>query len=139
MGMLLAVTATAQKAFAGSLVDDIVLEANKGGFHVVFYDTKRKVCDASGTIVFYKKVVRFRDVPRMEGRGVNQQIVMERVETEDYEPLVRLAFSEADFRKVRMAAGESGLALPVKLPGVKRDDQLKMEFGDIRKEVVVGY
>jgi hypothetical protein len=31
------------------------------------------------------------------------------------------------------------MALPVKLPGVAAGDQIKIEFGNVRKDIVVGY
>jgi hypothetical protein len=40
---------------------------------------------------------------------------------------------------VRIVPGEGAMALPVKLPGVVRGDRIRMEFGSIRKDVVVGW
>lgn len=137
--MAVSASALGQSEVDAGRVSDIVLEANNGGFHAIFYDTARKVCVTSGTIIFSKKVVRLKDVPKMEGRGVNQQIIMERQTYEEYEPLLNKAFGAGDFHKVSIGVGEGRMALPVKLTGVAHGNQIKIEFGNVRKDVVVGY
>lgn len=139
LAIVVSASALGQSEVDASRVSDIVLEANNGGFHVIFYDAARKACATSGTVAFSKKIVRLRDVPKMEGRGVNQQIIMERKTYEEYEPLFRKTFSASDFRKVSIGVGEGAMALPVKLPGVSHGDQIRMECGNVRKDVVVGY
>ena len=137
--VLISGSALGQSEVDAGRVSDIVLEANNGGFHAIFYDAARKPCVTSGDITFSKKIVRLRDVPKMEGRGVNQQIIMERQTYEEYELLFKEAFNAGDFRKVSIGVGEGRMALPVKLPGVAHGDQIKIEFGNVRKDVVVGY
>jgi hypothetical protein len=92
LGLLAAGEAAAQKAVGGGAVSDIVLEADNGGFYAIFYDADRNARVTAGTVTFYRKAVKFKDMPRMEGRGINQQIAMERVEYEEYEPVVQKTF-----------------------------------------------
>lgn len=139
LAVLISGSSSGQAEVDAGRVSDIVIEANDGGFHAIFYDAARKLCVTSGAIIFSKKIVRLRDVPKMEGRGVSQQIVMERQTYEEYEPLLEKSFSAGDFRKVSVGVGEGRMALPVKLPGVAHGDQIKIEFGNVRKDVVVGY
>jgi len=139
IGMLAAGATSANEVVDSGSISDIVLEANDGGFYLIFYDARRDARVTSGTVIFYKKMIRLKDAPKMEGRGINQQIVMERVEYEEYEPMAEKVFGESDFRRVKIEVGEPAMALPVKLPGVKQGDRIRMEFGDIRKDVVIGY
>lgn len=139
LSVLVPGAALGQDEIDAGRVSDIILEPNNGGFHVIFYGPADKMCVTSGAITFSKKIVKLRDVPKTEGRGINQQIVMERQVYEEYEPLVKKTFGAGDFRKVSVGVGDGAMALPVKLPGVAHGDQVRMEFGNVRKDVVIGY
>ncbi len=110
--VMLAGNVSGQDEVDASRVSDIVIEANNGGFHAIFYDPARKACVTSGTIIF---------------------------SSEEHKPLLKKSFSAGDFRKVSIGIGEGRMALPVKLPGIAHGDRIKIEFGNVRKDVVVGY
>ncbi len=139
LAVLLTGIALGQEEVAPSGVSDVVLEGNNGGFHLIFYDLSRNACVTYGSVIFYKKAMKIRDVQKMEGRGLDQQIVMDRQIYEEYEPLLKKIFNPSDFRKLRVGVGRGAMALPVKLPGVAAGDQIKIEFGNVRKDIVVGY
>lgn len=137
--VLLTGSALGQAEVDANRIKDIILEGNNGGFHLIFYNSGRNACITSGSVSFYKKAVKLKDVPKMEGRGINQQIVMERNTYEEYEPVMKKTFKASDFRRVKTGIGEGAMALPVKLPGVTRGDQIRIKFGNVRKDIVVGY
>ena len=139
LAVVLTGSALAQEEVDPSIVSDIILEGNNGGFHLIFYDLSRNTCVTYGSVIFYKKAMRIRDVQKMEGRGIDQQIVMQRQAYEEYELLLKKVFNPSDFRKLRVGVGKGAMALPVKLPGVAAGDQIKIEFGNVRKGIVVGY
>lgn len=137
--VLAAGNVSAQEAVSGALVSDIDVRIQDDDSYVVFYDDAGRPCATSGEIVIYKKVIRFRDQVKMEGRGIDQQFVRERVPYEDYGIAVRKGFTASDFKERRTAGGRTLVVLPLALPGVSRGESVRVVFGDIEKTVTAGY
>ena len=130
---------SAQETVSGSSVADIAVNIRDGNSYIVFYDAAGSACVTSGDIVIYKKVIRFRDVVKMEGRGIHQQFVRERVPYEEYGVAVQKDFGAGDFKEILTARGKKIAVLPLSLPGVIRGESVRVVFGRIEKTITAGY
>ncbi|MCM8790469.1 MAG: hypothetical protein NC938_02060 [Candidatus Omnitrophica bacterium] len=129
----------AEDSSSGSIITDIDVHIEDNNSYVIFYDNSGNECAASGSIIIYKTMLKFRDKVKMEGRGINQRFVTERVPYEEYGVAARQSFDQADFKHMQTKKGRKILALPIRLPDVRRGDAVKVVFGRIEKEVTAGY
>ncbi len=134
-----AVGVSAQGAVSSSSVADIDVNIRDGNSYVIFYDGAGNACITSGDIVIYRKVIRFRDEVKMEGRGIHQQFVRERVPYEEYGVAVQKNFSADDFKEILTTRGKKIVVLPLALPGTSRGESVRVVFGRIEKTITAGY
>ena len=130
---------SAQETVAAALVSDIDVRMRDSGSSVIFYDGAGNPCMAAGTITVYKTIIRFRDQVKMEGRGVNQQFVRERVPYEEFGVAARQSFTADDFKEIKTARGKKIVALDLNVPGIRRGETVRVVFGVLEKTVTAGY
>lgn len=133
-----AVCAPAYADVDSSDIVDVRIHFSDGGAYLIFIDGKGDANTTSGRVAFYRQTTRFRDAPKMVGRGVDQQIVAERVPVETFEPIMAKDFDPSDFQDRKTPAGRSCPVLPVNLP-VRGQEVIRIEFGLLRRDVAVDH
>ena len=116
----------AQESVDAALVTDIDVRVRDHGSSVIFYDAAGRPCVTSGTVTVYKTIIRFRDGVKMEGRGVNQQFVRERVPVEEFGVAARQSFTPADFKEIVTGRQEPLRALMSRRVKLVKGSQLKL-------------